>query len=149
MKLCPSVEYRNAEANMSRSALDVINHYLDGIKTLDLEKCMSTLSEDCKFHSPCVPPPTPHLLDGMAMIRPVFEYLFGAAFKQFKFTRLDVHQSADDPNYISVHAASEVLLGNGKTYGNDYAYFARVRDGKIVEFWEFFDTTRAVAAMTV
>lgn len=133
---------------MSKSSVDVVNAYLAAIKAKDVDAIMATLSDDCQFHTPCVPPPTPKLLSGIPEIRPVFVYLFEHAFQKFSFDRLDVYQTSD-PEFVTVHAHSAITLFGDKPYGNDYAYFARVRDGKIVEFWEFFDTTRAAVAMNV
>lgn len=133
---------------MTRSALEVVNAYLDGIKAKDVNAIMATLADDCQFYTPCVPPPTPKLLSGIDQIRPVFVYLFETAFQEFRFDRLDVYETSD-PTFVAVHAHSNVTLAGNKPYSNDYAYFGRVRDGLIVEFWEFFDTTRASVAMSV
>lgn len=129
----------------SSPAADLLGQYLAAIARSDVTAATSLFSDDVVLHTPCMPEPTPKVMTGRAAITPVLQYVFGAVFKKFTWTELEIH-TTDDPNLAFALAKSHVELQDGRIYSNDYAIYARVRDGKIVEETEFFDTTRAAKA---
>jgi len=141
------VRYESMERpTMSQSPLEVVTEYMAGVKSLDADRCLATMSEDCKLHTPCVPGPIAKFLGGKEEIRPVYVFLYSKVFKEFHIGR-EILLETSDPEVIVVHASATIPLLSGKPYDNDYVFLIRVRSGKIAELWEFFDTGRAALAL--
>ena len=130
---------------MSIPSTVLLRQYMDAIARCDALAATTLFDDDAVIHTPCMPEPTPKVINGRAAYASVLEWVFAAVFKKLTWTRLEIH-ATDDPNLAFALATSSVELHDGRSYGNDYAVFVRVRDGKIVEDTEFFDTTRAAQA---
>jgi ketosteroid isomerase-like protein len=67
-------------------------------------------------------------------------------FKTYEFHDLRTF-AGEDPEVAFVFTRSSCTLANDAPYEQDYVFFARVRDGAIIEYREYIDSVRAVAAI--
>ena len=129
---------------MTTTAAEVLRRYCDAME-VGTEGCIAQMAEDIVFHSPCVPPPIPKLFVGRDSVAQVFEVLFTKLFKEYRWDKLEI-LGTEDPAIAVAKATSKVVLLDGRDYSNDYAFWCRVKDGKIVEHIEYMDGYRAAAA---
>ncbi|HEX6389541.1 MAG TPA: nuclear transport factor 2 family protein [Solirubrobacteraceae bacterium] len=115
------------------------------IERLDADGCAALMADDAVLIAPFSPAPLPNRIDGAAAIGATFRQIFGA-FRSFAWVETEVH-ATDDPELAFMTARSEIKLANGGDYDQDYAMTARVRDGQIVEYCEYFDPIRAQRAL--
>lgn len=67
----------------------------------------------------------------------------GGIFQVFpQGIRFTIHHLTAEDDRVAVEAESEGLHVSGQTYRNQYHFFFRFRDGKVVEFKEYMDTER-------
>lgn len=129
----------------SSPAAELLGQYLAAIARCDAEAATASFADDCVINTPCMPEPSPKSMTGRATFTPVLKWVFATVFKKFSWAELEIH-TTDDPNLAFALGKSKVELHDGRSYSNDYVIYVRVRDGKIVEETEFFDTTRAAKA---
>lgn len=70
---------------------------------------------------------------------------FWAAMKTFVFHDVELH-TTDDPELIVGRARCEAETVAGKPYQNQYCFFVRVRDGKVVDHLEYFNPRPVIEA---
>lgn len=129
----------------SSPAKELLGQYLSAIERGDAEAATASFADDCVINTPCMPEPSPKSMIGRTSFTSVLKWVFSTVFKKFTWAELEIH-TTDDPNLVFALAKSHVELHDGRIYSNEYVIYARVRDGKIVEETEFFDTTRAAKA---
>lgn len=56
--------------------------------------------------------------------------------------RFTLHELTAEDDRVAVEASSEGMHVSGQRYTNQYHFFFRFRDGKVVEFKEYMDTER-------
>jgi len=76
---------------------------------------------------------------GKAQIREAAGMIFQVFPQGIRFTLKNL--TAEDDR-VAVEAESEGLHVSGQLYTNQYHFFFRFRDGKVVEFKEYMDTER-------
>jgi ketosteroid isomerase-like protein len=52
-----------------------------------------------------------------------------------------------DGDFVVIECRGEVITKTGKPYNNSYCFVIRMRDGKMVELTEYFDTELVTAAL--
>ncbi len=57
------------------------------------------------------------------------------------------HRILADGDYVVVETRGEVVTKRGKPYNNTYCFVIRMRDDKMVELTEYFDTELVTAAL--
>lgn len=115
------------------------------IESLDVAAVVAAFTDDGVMNTPCLPSSYPRTRRGAKDIGETFGFLFAAVFKKFSWVDLEVH-TTDVPGLLCARSRSNVVLTNGQIYANEYAMFAKIRNGRIAEYTEFFDTERAVDA---
>ena len=105
------------------------------------EGCLELMADDVKYVLVGLME-----LNGIEEARAAFSASAGKMFKKFRWVRLDIY-STNDPDVATARASNMVELWNGETYSNEYMFWTRIADGKIVEQNEFLDQNRATAAM--
>ena len=126
-------------------AVVAFRRLFDAVQRMDREACVKAFAKDGVMHTPCLPSAFPRVRTGSQDLAQVYDFLFTAVFKSFAWVELEVH-ATDDPSLAFARARSRAELTDGRTYSNEYACYARVRDGLITEYTEFFDTERAIEA---
>ena len=58
--------------------------------------------------------------------------------------RIELDEVVEDGEIVFARAHGGARIRGGGEYRNRYAFFCRIRDGKIVELEEFFDSARAL-----
>jgi uncharacterized protein len=67
-----------------------------------------------------------------------------SAIETFEFYDVDLHLG-EDPGLVFGTAKSRALTKDGKSYGNDYVLFFRIRDAKIWHCREYFNPLTIMA----
>lgn len=100
---------------------------------------------DFSMHAPLMPgepeTPTEGLEPNRARVGAVWQ-----AWETFRFSDVDVHAAADDPDLVFVTARSEAKTVWGAPYTNRYFIRLRFRNGKLLEHLEFLDPRPVLAA---
>lgn len=76
---------------------------------------------------------------GKAQISAAAGSVFDVFPQGIKFT---IHEMTAEGDRVAVEASSEGQHVSGKLYSNQYHFFMRFRDGKLLEFKEYMDTER-------
>lgn len=116
------------------------------IKAMEIgaDACLELMHKDIILHAPCVPVPVPKIMTGLETVTGVYQLMFTRVFKQFRWNG-EIF-ATDNPEVAMALMTSQVVLMDGRSYSNEYTIISRVRDGKIYEHYEFFDTGRASEA---
>lgn len=118
----------------------VLTRYIKAME-IGANACLELMDKDIIFHAPCVPVPVPKIMTGIETVTGVYQLMFARVFKEFRWTG-EIF-ATDKPDVAMALMASKVVLMDGRSYGNEYTIISRVRNGKIYEHYEFFDTGRA------
>jgi len=129
----------------STESLEIARRLTDAFVRSDYRAAIDLMAPDIVHSAPCVPPGVPKVMHGHAEVEPVLKMFFSQVVKTYSYEELELHPT-DDPELVVGRGKSKIILRSGRAYSNEYAYFFRVRGGKIKEFTEFFDTTRAAEA---
>ena len=127
------------------TAKEALRAWLDAIAARDMDTCAAMLADDVVVRVPLAPPGVPPQIEGKAAFEPVLRHVH-SLFASYEWFDLELF-GTDDEEVAIATAGSRVQLGDGRDYVNDYVVFARVRDGKLVEYREYFDPIRAGAAL--
>lgn len=127
----------------------VVERFMAAMSTLDTEAMLAETADDIVVRLPAAPPGLPREAVGKAAFR---EFLSGVGllWTSWSMPHRAVHPLADDPGRAVVEYTSDSTNSDGSPYRNTYLSMARVRDGRLAEFTEFFDpeqVARAVAAL--
>jgi uncharacterized protein len=131
------------------STREVVERFMAAMSTLDTAAMLAEAADDIVVRLPAAPPGLPREAAG----KPAFaEFLagVGALWTSWSMPRRAVHPLADDPERAVVEYASDSVNADGSPYRNTYLSMAWVRDGRLVEFTEFFDAdqvARSIAAL--
>jgi ketosteroid isomerase-like protein len=63
---------------------------------------------------------------------------FGATFDSFAWSDVELHAGAD-PNRVFGTGKSRGVMKDGRVYENEYSWIFRLRDGRIVDYIEYFN----------
>ncbi len=130
---------------MAYTAADILREYCAEIEAVAVDRVMRYMAPEIVFRTPAAPAPMPRELIGFDAVHSALGLAFTKMFKEFRWSKLEIHET-DDPNVAVALASSRVKLVSGGDYSNDYMMLSRIKDGKIVEHYEFFDGARAAAA---
>jgi uncharacterized protein len=115
-------------------------------KSGDIETLLEMYSDDISWETPQVEnSPLGGKISGRESVTEFFSQL-GDAEENLKFELTDFI-AQDDKVVVLGHHAWRVKATN-KEYASDFAHIVTVKDGKIVGFYEFFDTAAAGRAHT-
>ncbi|MFC5556177.1 nuclear transport factor 2 family protein [Methylobacterium iners] len=74
---------------------------------------------------------------------------FVGAVENFRFFDLRVYPNADPDQAVAEVRAEGVIKETGRLYQQEYIVFLRSKGGRILSLREYFDPTRAAAALDV
>ena len=122
------------------SALDVAKKLLASFVSQDIDAALSVMAENIVIHAPYSPPdiPLPKSIHGKQAVAEMLRVMFGASEK-FELFDIDLH-TTDNPELIFGTGHSRAMMKNGQAYGNHYVYVFYIRDGKIFDYYEYFDS---------
>ena len=96
---------------------------------------------------PFAPTGVPTRIAGPGAVKQGFDGL-PKMFSSIKYSNVVVLDTSD-PEVAVAFAHADATLVNGQSYDQDYVFYARVRDGKIVEYREYMDPQRAARAISL
>lgn len=100
-----------------------------------------TLTDDVQWHLPLS---LDSFIDGADRIgkTAVLDLLNTAVKRCYKpeSLRFDFHSMISDQDFVHQHFTLSAETTNGKAYQSGYQALFRLRDGKICEVWEYFDS---------
>jgi ketosteroid isomerase-like protein len=124
----------------------LVREWLDIVATGPEDACIARAAEDIVIRLPFAPPGIANELRGRAQGIESLSALWKAK------ERFDWHdvliRTTEDPELFVVTARSDVLLRSGQHYANSYVMLISVRDGKIVEYVEYFNPLPVIEAFT-
>jgi uncharacterized protein len=126
-------------------AKQVLGAFLQAMADRDIDGCLSLLGEHVRVLVPLAPEGVPRQLDGRAAFEPVLRTVH-SLFASYRLVGLELY-ATDDPAVAIAVTSTAVKLADGRDYGNDNVFYARVQDGLISEYREYFDPIRAAAAL--
>ncbi len=119
---------------MSESAKDVARAYYDAMNGRDVDAIMGCYTPDAR---------TWVLGEGpFAGWHPVSREMLGAFLATFSELRFTIHSMIAEGDRVALEVESEGVQA-GRPYANRYHNLITVRDGKVAELKEYFDTARA------
>jgi len=131
----------------SSNRVEVFGRFLHSFTLIDADACISLMSDDIKYITPCVPPPVARYAQGRDQVGEMFRMFFTRVAREYAFEDLQLYTITDDPQLVAARARINVVLRNSGHYSNECAYIGRIVNGRVSEFFEFFDTTRAAQAL--
>ncbi|MET0984178.1 MAG: nuclear transport factor 2 family protein [Steroidobacteraceae bacterium] len=126
------------------SPLELTHRWLKVLGDADYDAWATLTSSDLVIKTPYAPPGLPKATEGRETCLKMARQ-YGELLKKFEYLDVELH-TTDDPELIMGTAHSEALTASGHRYANQYCVLARVRNAKIVEYTEYFDPQRVVAA---
>jgi uncharacterized protein len=126
------------------SPLELAHRWLNVLADADYDAWATLTSSDLVIRTPYAPPGFPKVCDGRDVALTIARQ-YGAILKQFEYLDVDLH-TTDDPELIMGTARSEAVTASGGRYANQYCVLLRVRNGKLIEYTEYFDPLRVIAA---
>ena len=122
---------------------EVLARYCKAME-IGADECIALMHDDIVVYAPCVPAPVPKAMIGLDVVGGAYRMLFARLFKQFRWSG-EIF-ATDNPEVAVARMSSQIELMDGRQYTNEYTLLSRVRNGKIYEHYEFFDTGRAAEA---
>ena len=95
------------------------------------------VAEDARISFPYAPP---GMAASFTQRKPWVDSILGVftAIDRLSWVSLDVHATSDDPELVFATARGDAVTAAGRPYRNEYCFFLRVRNGKIVDYTEYF-----------
>ena len=128
------------------TAIQLLRTSLDRFLAKDMKGWTELCDEHVVAEFPFAPEGSPARIEGRTAL---YEYLrnYPSFIDVREIPTLKIY-STDDPNVaIAEWRASGVVIGNGNPYDMRYATFATFRDGRIVNYREYWNPLAFMAAM--
>ncbi|MGA2868901.1 MAG: nuclear transport factor 2 family protein [Verrucomicrobiota bacterium] len=127
-----TIKIANADAEA------VIEEFLDALEAISVERFLNVWHENGVQVMPYAPEGFPARLEGKKAIRRQYAILL-AEYKSIRIPNRIFHFT-NDPNRVWVELQSEIQFkATGKSYNNTYVCLFILRDGKIIEYKEYFN----------
>lgn len=117
--------------------IKLVNECLDLIASGPAEGWDGKIADDVVIRFPFAPPPVNRELRGFSVARDALSAHW-KTMRSFKWHDV-VTLPTGDPELFLTTATSEAYTATGYAYGNVYVVLTRVRDGKVVQYDEYFD----------
>lgn len=121
----------------------VLSGFLDALGSLDPDRAFSYFATDGTFAFPYAPPGMPAQARGEKQLAAMLRGM--AMFDDIAIYDREVHATDDAEVAIATFAARAHLRG-GRPYANRYVSVARIRDGRILEYSEYFGPIALITA---
>jgi len=124
-----------------------IESWYDALASGDSAKMLGLQWEDVIYNIHGTTPVSGRFQGNDTLVREIFPKVFGRLqMDTFKFCTKCKIMCADDERVVAFMQADGYAL-NGVRYDQTYCHVFGFRDGKIGEFWEFFDSVLAESAI--
>ena len=124
-----------------------IESWYDALASGDSSKMLGLQWEDVIYNIHGTTPVSGRFQGNDTLVREIFPKVFGRLqMDTFKFCTKCKIMCADDERVVAFMQADGYAL-NGVRYDQTYCHVFGFRDGKIGEFWEFFDSVLAESAI--
>ncbi|GAA4468384.1 hypothetical protein GCM10023093_25880 [Nemorincola caseinilytica] len=127
-------------ATMNQSLIEqnrkVVDNFFVALETQKFEILKEIFAEDGKQLNPYSPTGVPKSFDGASGVYTQYSGLT-ANFGNMRFPRQIF--ATEDPNFFFVKFRGEIEIKNGGKYENDYIGTFKLKNGKIVEYTEYFN----------
>jgi uncharacterized protein len=130
-----------------QNAVAVLSDFLAALETFDPERIIPFFADEAIVEFPFAVEGHPRFIRGIADIT----NFFGRAarvFKSIKFLDVEVFPMADPDLAFGEFRSSGVLTRGGIAFANTYVVSARVHNGHLVSYREFYDPQVIVTATT-
>jgi ketosteroid isomerase-like protein len=126
---------------MARREVESAQQYLEAVARLDVPAVMALWSETPVIHTPLIPDGDHQHIVGRESLERAYLGILGS-FERYEWLKVLYH-TTDDPTLVIVQSSSRGDLRNGREYRNDYVFFLRILNDKIVEATEYFSPISA------
>ena len=125
----------------------IVSEWYEGLAAMDQEKLLACQSDDVIYNVHGKTPVSGRWLGKDVLVHDVMPQVFNALdFESFRFGKKWKIMCAD-ANRVVGFMEAEGLANNGKRYDQRYCHVFEIRDDKIVEVWEFFDSCLAATVL--
>ena len=114
----------------------VVDNFFVALETQKFELLKEVFAENGKQLNPYSPVGFPKSFDGAEAIYNQYKGLT-ANFGQMKFPRQIF--ATEDPNFLFVKFTGEIEIKAGGKYENDYLGTFKLKNGKVIEYTEYFN----------
>ena len=130
--------------SVTESNRSIITGVMDALSRGDRQPFGDAMADDFTWHM-IGTTPWSGTFAGKADVR---ERIIRPLFAQFatRYTNTPIRILADG-DFVVVECRGNVITKTGKPYCNTYCYVIRMRDGKMVELTEYFDTALVSSAL--
>lgn len=119
-------------------SVEIVRSILIHFQNGEVEAGFALLDDDALMACPFSPPPTRNRWHGRAEIEPICRRFFGGLFEHFEWLEMNLEQGRD-PAMVFGTGRSRGVTADKRVYENEYAWKFVVRDGKVAEYWEWFN----------
>jgi ketosteroid isomerase-like protein len=130
----------------STNTIEVFKSMTAALSRLDFDAIFSLIADDIEGYFPYLPDPYPKRTRGRAEFESVFAFP-STVLTEFSWTSMEILTTEQPPGVVVARASSVGTLRNGASYSNDYVFFVRTVDPKLVEYREYFDVARLLLAI--
>jgi hypothetical protein len=124
--------------------VEAFEAFVPAMERQDIKTFFAMLDDDVVLHFPFMSEGYPKIVTGRVAAEE-FLQVIPALFVKFAWINPRIY-ATDDPELAMMVAKSTATLNTGAPYDNDYVLFLRVRNGKVIEYWEHVDPARVLAA---
>jgi len=121
----------------SRSNREAVEAVFGRLAALDLDGFLELFAPDGRQLLPYAPAGFPDGFRGIAELDRAYRQLF-RDYRQVRFPELSIEPMADPSRFLATYT-TDILFADGRRYGNRYVATFTVRDGRIIEWVEWFD----------
>jgi ketosteroid isomerase-like protein len=133
-------------SNYSQSNKKVVDTFFVALETQQFELLKEVFAIDGKQFNPYAPEGFPKSFDG---VEGIFKQYSGltASFGQMRFPR--TIYATEDPDFFFVQFRGEIAIKAGGKYENDYLGTFKLKNGKIIEYTEYFNQVVMAKAFNI
>lgn len=124
------------EETVSERNRAVVEEFFASLEAMDVPRFLAVWTEDGVQEMPFSPPGFPRRLEGREAIANQYRSL-PESYRGMRFPREIL--AMEDPARFVVRYTGSIELKAGGRYDNSYVGLFTLRDGKVVEFVEYFD----------
>jgi ketosteroid isomerase-like protein len=130
---------------MTTIAADLLQRHIETLLTPGEWEML--IADDIVWELPFAPAlGHPGCLEGREAVEKHINWFRGAV-ENFRFSDIRVYPLSDPNGAVGEVRAEGRIRASGREYRQEYVFFLRAADGKIVSLREYFDPTRAAKAM--
>jgi ketosteroid isomerase-like protein len=124
----------------------LLSRYVDAINSWDFATIRLLLHDDISLQLPFAPDGFPRTTQGIEAVMTFLQAVpeFAAEENLYDVT---IDTLAGDASELVAHFRSNMKLASGGEYRNRYVLCARIEDGRIIRFAEYFDPIPLVEAL--